>query len=423
MEVNEVTSKTSAIEDSVKTQIRNLISTLYGIQEVRIGTGNRLTAQFKQSLGIAPSTKDEDADKEVVKLLASLKEDYGRITDGIAENNFSLKKQISLLLKDDKNPLKVVRDTTDYSLIRSYMFLLDSESELTRVIDTYVKSHPLWSAFFEQVKGCGTLMSAVCIAFLDPYKAPHVSSFFRYAGLDVVQDTSKQGEQLWLAVNDGYRVVKQKYTYVYQSTKEDYLGHVIESKNEDGVPIYTTDTGEYLEKLEALSVDGDYIFEDLNGENPYVGTVVAKEHGRSMSDTEMFEYISKDGELKLKKGLTYNPTLKCKLMGVLGSCLIKAKDPVYYTIYNEYKNRLNNNHRYDGYTNARKSNMAVRYMVKQFLRNLWVVWRNLEGLPVDAPYEVDKLGREPHHVNAYQYNISTGRKQSYKDYCNSFSSL
>lgn len=423
MAVNEVTGKTSAVDDVVKTQIRNLIGTLYGIQEVRIGTGNRLTAQFRQALGIAPSEKAENADKEVAKILATLKDDYNRITDGIAENNYSLKKQISLLLKDDKNPLKAVRDTTDYSLIRSYMFLLDSEAELTKVLDTYVKSHPLWSAFFEQVKGCGTLMSAVCIGYLDPYKAPHVSSFFRYAGLDVVQDTDKHGEQLWLAVHDEYRVVRQKYTYIYKSTKEDYVGRVIESKDEDDIPIYTTDTGEYLEKIEALTSEGDYIFEDLNGGHPYVGAVIAKEHGRSMGDTEMFEYTSKDGEQKLKRGLTYNPTLKSKLMGVLASCLIKAKDPIYYSIYNEYKNRLNNNPRYDKYTNARKNNMAVRYMIKQFLRNLWVTWRDIEGLSVDAPYEVDKLGRDPHHVNAYQYLVSTGTKKSYKDYCNNFNEV
>ena len=40
--------------------------------------------------------------------------------------------------------------------------------------------------------------------------------------------------------------------------------------------------------------------------------------------------------------------------------------------------------------------MATRYAVKMFLRDLWVAWRQLEGLPVSEPYEVAFLGRRPH---------------------------
>ncbi len=36
--------------------------------------------------------------------------------------------------------------------------------------------------------------------------------------------------------------------------------------------------------------------------------------------------------------------------------------------------------------------MAKRKSVKLFLAHLWVVWRELEGLPVSKPYVIDKLG-------------------------------
>lgn len=36
--------------------------------------------------------------------------------------------------------------------------------------------------------------------------------------------------------------------------------------------------------------------------------------------------------------------------------------------------------------------MARRYAVKMFLSHLWEKWRELEGLPVRAPYVIDKLG-------------------------------
>ena len=36
--------------------------------------------------------------------------------------------------------------------------------------------------------------------------------------------------------------------------------------------------------------------------------------------------------------------------------------------------------------------MAVRKMIKMFLACLWLVWREAEGLPVTAPYSIEKLG-------------------------------
>jgi len=36
--------------------------------------------------------------------------------------------------------------------------------------------------------------------------------------------------------------------------------------------------------------------------------------------------------------------------------------------------------------------MAMRYAVKRFLADLWVVWRTMEGLPVTKPYAIDILG-------------------------------
>ena len=36
--------------------------------------------------------------------------------------------------------------------------------------------------------------------------------------------------------------------------------------------------------------------------------------------------------------------------------------------------------------------MAVRYMVKRFLVDLYVAWRKLEGLPVASEYSEGKLG-------------------------------
>jgi hypothetical protein len=38
--------------------------------------------------------------------------------------------------------------------------------------------------------------------------------------------------------------------------------------------------------------------------------------------------------------------------------------------------------------------MALRYMVKRFLCDLYANWRKLEGLPVESEYHEGKLGHK-----------------------------
>lgn len=392
-----------------KQQIRCLISNIYDIQKLRIAAGNRIVQSFYIQLGIKPSTSPDNADKEEKKMIDRLKIEYKKISDGVAENLNSIKKQIKELSKNDKD-FNLIRTEMDYKLVDSYMMLLKSEEEAIKVLDKYVKSHPLYDAFFEPIKGCGTLMSAVCIAYLDPRKADHVSSFFKYCGLDTVQDVDKDGNKLFLAKENGNRKVRQKFCYNYECDGSPYYGNIIVTDDCDssGTPIITSDTGEILIQTLAMK-NGEYIYEDIETEEEYIGEVVSSLHGRRKGDTEMYPYTDKDtGETKWKRGITYNPIVKTKLMGVLTGCLLKAKDPTYSTIYYDYRSRLDNSSNHKDYTDGRKNMMAQRYMIKQFLRNLWTTWRQLEGLTVDEPYEVAKLGNKPHHYNEYQCKVANG---------------
>jgi hypothetical protein len=57
--------------------------------------------------------------------------------------------------------------------------------------------------------------------------------------------------------------------------------------------------------------------------------------------------------------------------------------------------------------------MAIRYIVKIFLIDLHVAWRQMEGLPLSQPYHVAKLGmrdhcqtgQENHRLSAYQHPL------------------
>jgi hypothetical protein len=111
-----------------------------------------------------------------------------------------------------------------------------------------------------------------------------------------------------------------------------------------------------------------------------------KEHLREVA------YIDKDGKPATRLGITFNPFLKTKLVGVLGPCLIKANSDPYRAIYDGYKHRLESHPKWSQTTKAHRHNAAIRYMIKRFLCDLYAAWRHCEGLPISDEYAVAKLG-------------------------------
>ena len=423
---DEYLSKYSDVSD-IATQIRVLGASYYDTQKLRISTGNRLIASYYTKMGFKPSDKKPDDEKgqegKTDSIASDLLDEVKVIDDYMKKNNCRLPKAIKSLnsqkrvdnyvakndcteaeavlalhnhdienkkavkswlkknkgatteaaikelkLEDYSDDITLIRDEADYRMVKSYSLLIDSEDMLIKQLETLVENHPLYDLFFRHVKGCGPKMSYVIIAYLNPYKAKYVSSFYMYAGLDTVQDKTEDGKMIYW-------------------TKEEHPRKVAENigeTDENGEPVYTV----------------------LEDDSKYVGRVEPCEHGRRKGDIVDVEYIAKDGTVNTKKGITYNPILKTKLVGVLADCLIKAQDPVYANIYYDYKRRLQKNHRYDSYTDGHINNMAKRYMIKQFLRNLWVVWRSYEGLEIAEPFEVAKLGNKPHKFNEYHYNMA-----------------
>lgn len=306
---------------ALSAQIRSATDNVYDIQKLRIATGNRITQIFLRSMGVEPGTKMDTGDEEAVGILKAVSAEYARITDCFV-NDFQSKGRITKAINKLDNELNYIRDEQLYRLVRIYINQTVLEAEATKVVKSYVESHPMWDAFFADVKGCGPLMAAVCLGYFNPFVARHASSFWKYAGLDVVY----------------------------------------ENGNSDSVE------------------DGKHV-------------------GRSRRHTELQTYTDREGNEKEKRGLTYNPFVKTKLMGVLASGFIKCPGSKYEQIYRGYRNRLDNNDKYTDYTAAHKHNMSMRYAVKQFLRDMWVAWRTVEGLEVTVPYEVQYLGKKPHGYN------------------------
>jgi len=109
----------------------------------------------------------------------------------------------------------------------------------------------------------------------------------------------------------------------------------------------------------------------------------------------------KDRKVKGQK-CCYNQFLRAKLCGVLGSSFLKCGSP-YREYYDNMKQRLESA---DWGTLSKnpadkkrpraghQHRAATRYMVKLFLRDLYIAWRTMESLEVRPPYQEEYLGHK-----------------------------
>ena len=128
----------------------------------------------------------------------------------------------------------------------------------------------------------------------------------------------------------------------------------------------------------------------------------------------------KDRKEKGKK-CPYNQFLRAKLCGVIGSSFLKCKSVPYSGYYYNMKMRLEQSHKeieerlrfedrkkkeYKGQTSRiikwseayldHRHKAAIRYMIKMFLVDLHIAWRDIEGLEVSKPYAEEYLARKHH---------------------------
>jgi hypothetical protein len=127
----------------------------------------------------------------------------------------------------------------------------------------------------------------------------------------------------------------------------------------------------------------------------YAGIDVAEDgKGRSRRKEHLIKkkYINKKGIESERNSITFNPWVKTKLLGVLGPSFLKQRNEPYSEIYYQYKHRLEHHAIYKDVSKGHRHNMAIRYMIKRFLVDLHIAWREVEGLPPTDEYATAKLG-------------------------------
>lgn len=380
--------------------IRSMVRGSYDMQQLRIQMGNRITANFKTKLGITPDGMSEnELEKAEKKVLDTLRDSYRRITDGIiaeGEESVTGKLPSQKKFKGDE----IISTYTELVLVDQYMTLLRDEEKQFSNLGKIMVGIPIYDTFLSQIQGIGPAMAGIIISEIDITKAEYSSSLWKYAGLDVVtygKYTDDKGKEHTLTAWE--------------------------------IEAYFNRKGESGEML----AEGKY-------------PVTYHDAGRSRRDFCLVDrvYTTKEGDEATKKSITYNPFLKTKLIGVLGSSLlrsgknatvdgkrlggvkrlelakekgfvknkessastddqvtdflrmlgheVKVEMSPYAEVYYNYKNRLSNDPRHKEKSEGHRHNMAVRYMVKRFLVNLYAAWRPLEGLIAAEEYSVAKLG-------------------------------
>lgn len=97
-----------------------------------------------------------------------------------------------------------------------------------------------------------------------------------------------------------------------------------------------------------------------------------------------------------KKGVVgnWNSKFRAFLLGVIGDSFIKQRTEPYRGIYDKKKQEFLDRGKTLGHAHAH----GRRVMMKIFLSHLWVIWRQLEGLPTTPDYAHD-----PDHLNHKNY--------------------
>ena len=336
-----------------------LVQSLYQIQKLRIGLGNRIYAHCSVNLGIKPGEKKDDQ-KEAAKLMKQLEAEYKDITTALADSilsedlreqlrkkkidvdslsfntkdakkiNQAIDRNASLIKHFDNN---LIRNDAEFQMARMWSQLRMIESGISDELGNIIGKFDMWNSFLVGVAGIGPTLASCLISTINMKKCYTVQSLWKYCGLDVVINANGEGEG--------------------RSKKAEHM--------------------------------------------------------------EKRQYIDKEGKLKERMSLTYNPWIKTKLMGTISGMFMKLNKE-YRSIYDDIKLRLNESERpnimrpkisngqpvkdkktgevimVQAYPKARINMMSQRYMVKMFLLDYWVHGRILLGEPLDVPYAQDKLG-------------------------------
>lgn len=271
---------------------------------------------------------------------------YVRAKDDFQAMRKAMDNRLGVTKEGKKQNLKQERhfsldDVENFSAIS--MEARRNEKAIEKMLAKAIKRFPIWNEWLLKVKGVGPISAGWIIGSFDIHEAATVSKMWQYAGLNPGMVRGKK------------RVAADKY--------KPAMGEIVSTiMDEDGRP------KDYIIVTDTL----------VRGDRATPGFV-----------------------------LPFNKRLRTALVGVLATDgFIKNKAPYALNYYYPYKARLeqeangvasignaDEGKSWKDVSPGHRDRAARRYMIKMFLKDLYVAWRTLEGLPVRVPYAEEYLGK------------------------------
>lgn len=358
--------------------VKTLVRGAFDIQKLRIQMGNRVVGNWKVKLGQKPTKSEDEMDVKGKQILTDLRSSFKNLTDVLAQPKNNTR-ELPTFKKFEGD--EVISNYTELCLIRSYIALEKEEKIHFDYLKQILEGFPVYTEFLKGVNGVGHVIAGVIISEIDISKAKYPSSLWKYAGLDVVSNKFWKFNRI-VEIKNPYNL---KIDYP-ETNPLDHFGQTLKTK---------IDILDYGERELHLFYKKDHCQASIiYSEAVEEGKEGGEGRSRKKHHLVQSEYEDKEGEIKTKMGISFNPFLKTKLIGVLAASFLKVSESPYKDEYYNYKTRLENNPKHQDKTKGHRHNMALRRIVKLFLVDLHIAWRGLEGLPVSSSYAEGKLKLE-----------------------------
>jgi hypothetical protein len=146
----------------------------YALQHLRIQTGLRLCANFrdklKENIDEEEPDEGEELSEKAQKIIDILKADYRRLTEGVARHR-------TLPRREGFVGAGVISDFTELVLVHQYESLEKQEREHFRHLGEALEDLPIYTDWLEKQRGIGPALAAVLVSYFDIRKAERPSQF------------------------------------------------------------------------------------------------------------------------------------------------------------------------------------------------------------------------------------------------------
>lgn len=421
--------------DDSREVLRAIVRGSYDLQKLRIQIGNRIVGNFRIKLGQRPGkTAQDELDADGKKIIANMKESYAKMMDGLL-NSPSYKK-----FRADG----VISSYAEFTLLEQYMSLEKQEEIGFDRLKGILTAYPIFEVFLSQVLGCGPRLSGVIISEFNPRdyyytvdqngvtenrvdpSAPgakhhtcYASSFWKYAGLAVMPDGKGQSRRPEHLIDLKYYSAAGKLTERKSITfnpwlKTKLIGVLAPSFIKAGIRWEPCDAATFeaaapykrcmklkkdptapegskktvltkcilvtLSKYAQIYMDVRHRLENHEKYRDFTELEIAKMRADAKATKQASAPVP---EAKTKPG--FAPPEEESLEQVLADDDTVTLPETKVATPVENKGRRGHRHA-----------MAMRYMIKMFLIDLYTAWRKIEGLEVHPPYAQGKLGKDPH---------------------------